>query len=186
MMEVREIAQEDIPQIVALYAKYLTSGESISQTIQKAWNEGDYGGYIAFSDGKTAGFMTVREGIEFTYPHPALEEELAAFVKDKRIVFCDALLILPDYRNEGVAHLLAADTRKLLIQKGFDYFLAEIWIYPDDRSPAKEVFETMGRIVWQKRIDGFYSQFPSYGMSCPICGDNCVCGAWVDVMELER
>ena len=84
----------------------------------------------------------------------------------------------------AVAHVFIPAFETLLIQKGFDYFLAEIWIYPDGCSPAKEVFETMGRIVWQKRIDGFYSQFPRYGMSCPICGDNCVCGAWVEVMEL--
>ena len=186
MMEVREITGEDIPQIIALYAKHLTSGESISQAIREAWNKGEYGGYIALSGGETAGFMTVHEGIAFTYPHPALEEELAAFVKDRRIGYCDALLILPDYRNEGVAHHLVRETKKQLVQIGFDYFLSEIWIYPDGRSPAKEVFETMGKIVWQRRIDGFYREFPSYGMSCPFCGENCVCGAWVDVMELER
>jgi len=46
MIEYREITEHDIPTIVELYAKYLNSGESISQSIRDAWRDGDYMGYL--------------------------------------------------------------------------------------------------------------------------------------------
>ena len=152
MIEYREITEHDIPTIVELYAKYLNSGESISQSIRDAWRDGDYMGYMALYDGKPAGFFTLRNGLVFTYPHPALEAEVAKVTAGKRLAFCDALLALPEYRIDGIAHELAAKSRELLREKGHEYSAVEIWIYPNGRSPAKEVFETVGKVVWQKRV----------------------------------
>ena len=47
------------------------------------------------------------------------------------------------------------------------------------------MYDTIGKLVWQKRIDGFYKDMERYGMSCPICGRNCVCGAWVELLQIE-
>ena len=42
MIEYRKIQKRDIPLITELYAQYLNSGESISQSIRDAWEKGDY------------------------------------------------------------------------------------------------------------------------------------------------
>ncbi len=184
MLDYRPIEESDIPQIIELYARYLTAGDTISESIRTAWYSGAYMGYIAVAEDGPVGFLTLKEGIEFTYPHPQLEAELRAFVREQKIGFCDALLILPEYRSEGTAHTLAEISRERLRKEGYSYLLAEIWIYPDGTPPAKAVFESMGDIVWQRKIDGFYRDFAAYGMRCPICGDKCVCGAWIDVIAL--
>ena len=184
MLRYREIRACDIPQIVELFALYLNSGESISQSIRDAWASGDFMGYTALADGKIAGFLTLRDGIVFTYPHPELEEEIAGFAEGRKIGYCDALLVLPEHRANGVAEKLAEKSRKLLLSRGYELMMAEIWIYPDGHAPAKTVFESMGKPVLQKRVDGFYRDLAAYGMGCPVCGEHCVCGAWVEVMEL--
>ena len=186
MIEYREIQKRDIPLITKLYAKYLNSGESISQSIREAWDSGDYSGYIAFCGDKPAGFFSIRSGITFTYPHPGLEAELTEFTRGKKTGYCDAILVIPEYRLEGVAEQLTERSINLLLNEGYEYFLAEIWIYPDGTAPAKAVFESMGDTVWQRRVDGFYSELEKYDMGCPICGSHCVCGAWVDIMDLKR
>jgi GNAT superfamily N-acetyltransferase len=184
MIVYRPIRESDIPQIIELYARYLNGGQSIADSIRAAWADGSYLGYIAIEDGSTLGCMTVRRGIEFTYPHPELEAELAAFTKGKRVAYCDALIVLPGHRGEGAAHVLSTRVRELLVQMSIDYFLAEIWIYPDGHAPAQNVFESIGTILWKRRIDGFYRDLARYGLNCPVCGADCVCGAWVEVMEL--
>ncbi len=184
MIEYRPIKRADIPRIIELYEQYLNSGASISEQIRTFWEDGSYMGYMAVSGSKPVGLMTVRQGIAFTYPHPELEAELDWIVQGKRIANCDALLVMPEYRKTGIAHAMAAHVRELLQRISYDYFLAEIWIYPDGQAPGKSTLESVGDLIWQRRIDGFYRDLADYGMSCPLCGERCVCGAWIDLMEL--
>ncbi|MBO4429655.1 MAG: GNAT family N-acetyltransferase [Clostridia bacterium] len=184
MIHYRELTAGDVGEVTRLYSEFLNGGEYISRSIKKAWDNGEYMGYIAEKDGKIAGFFTMREGIVFTYPHPDIEEELAALTKGKKVAYCDALLVLPEYREHGTGDTLAIKSSKLLKERGFDCMMAEIWIYPDGRSPAKPVFEIMGKPIFTKRVDGFYRDLKKYKMSCPVCGENCVCGAWVEIIEL--
>ena len=186
MIRYRPIKGSDIPQIVELYAQYLNSGEYYSELIRSWWAEGAYQGYAAVQDGAMIGLMTVRRGIAFTYPHPELEAELSLVVGDQPVANCDALLVLPEHRHEGVAGKLAGKILKLLMEEDYRYFLSEVWIYPDGTVPASSVFESFGRLVWQRQIDGFYRDLERYGMSCPICGSRCVCGARIDLMEIEK
>ncbi len=184
MLEYCQIEKSDLPEIIDLYTKHLNSGDSFADSINEAWEEGAYRGYKAVCDNKIEGIMTLRKGVVFTYPHPALEKEIDEFLAGRSTYCCDALLVLPNYREEGVAHQLAMKSKQLMLDLGVECFLAEIWLYPNGRAPAKETFESMGKVVWQKRIRRFYSELARYGMGCPICGADCICGAWVDVMEL--
>ena len=184
MIEYRPIEGADIPRIIELYAQYLNSGDYYADLIRASWEEGGYQGYAAVEDGEIAAFLTIRPGIEFTYPHPELEAELSDFVQGKAVANCDAMLVLPEYRHRGIAHELAARVHTLLLRLGYTYFLAENWIYPDGIIPARPLFESLGKLVWQRRYDGFYRDLKKYEMSCPICGEDCVCGALIDLMEL--
>ena len=185
MIEYRPIKGSDIPRIIALFSEFLSTGQPISDSIRALWKQGLYKGYAAVEDGEMLGFMTVSSGIAFTYPHPELEAELAGIVQGETVAYCDALLVLPGHRNRGVAHELASRCRGMLRRRNVAYLLVEIWIYPDGRIPGKPVYDTIGKLVWQKRIDGFYKDMERYGMSCPICGRNCVCGAWVELLQIE-
>ncbi len=184
MIEYRPIRGSDIPRIIAYFMQYLNSGQSIADSIRELWDQGVYKGYIALEGEEILGFMTVCPGISFTYPHPELEAELAAAVGEAAVAYCDALLVLPGHRNEGVAHGLALRVQKLLRQQNYDYLLAEAWIYPDGRVPAKAVYETLGEVVWQRNVDGFYRDQDKYGLSCPICGEKCACSACIELIKL--
>ena len=184
MIEYRPVEDADIPRIIELYAQYLNSGQYYADLIRTSWDKGSYHGYVAAEEGEIAAFLTIRPGIDFTYPHPELEAELSAFVQGKAVANCDAMLVLPEHRRKGLAHELAVRIHTLLLRLGYAYFLAENWIYPDGIIPARSLFESLGKIVWQRRIDGFYRDLKKYDMSCPICGEKCVCGALIDLMEL--
>lgn len=186
MIDFREIKTGDVDEVMSLYSKYLNSGDAISRSIEKAWKNGEYMGYVAETDGKIAGIFTMREGIVFTYPHPDIEKELAVVTKGKKVAYCDALLVLPEYREHGTGDALAEKSAALLKARGYDCMMAEIWIYPDGRAPAKPVFEIMGKPTYVKRVDGFYKDLEKYEMSCPVCGKHCVCGAWVEIIELQE
>ncbi len=186
MIEYRPIEASDIPLVTALFEQHLNSGQPIKDTIRRLWEAGVYWGYAAYENGEVLGFMTICPGIAFTYPHPELEAELAAAVGTSAVAYCDAILVLPGHRGRGVAKALAGRIGKLLREKRFDCLLAEIWIYPDGSAPAKVVFETVGEVVWRRRIDGFYRDLERYGMSCPVCGRKCVCGAWVELIRLGQ
>ena len=65
-----------------------------------------------------------------------------------------------------------------------DLVLVEIWIYPDGRSPGKAPQETLGEIIYQKKVPMFYKNLAHYRMRCPICGDVCTCGAYIDLAKI--
>ena len=185
MIEYRPIRGSDIPQVIAYFMQYLNCGQSIADSIQAMWDQGAYKGYIALEGEEILGFMTACSGIAFTYPHPELEAELAEAVGEKPVAYCDALLVLPGHRNAGVARELAVKVKELLRQLEYVYFLVEAWIYRDGRAPAKPVYESMGKVVWQRKVDGFYRDQDQYGLVCPICGTKCKCSAWIGLIDIR-
>ena len=185
MITYRSIQENDLPVLTELYSKYLNSGEYISQSTRTAFERGEYAGRAAEVDGQIAGFMTLRAGIVLTYPHEELEDELNTAAGGQRVWCCDALLVLPEYRIHGISHELARRCAKQLVEMGVSCFLAEIWIYPDGRSPAKRIFESMGHVTFQKKVPMFYRDQSLYGITCPFCGEHCVCGAWLELIALR-
>ena len=186
MIEYRPIEDADIPTIVRLYAENLNDGQAYADLIQRSWEAGEYFGLCAVEDGVLQGFMSMRPGIAFTYPHPEIEAELAELVGEEPVANCDALIVLPVSRHNGLAHKLAKKVREILLEQGYRYYLAEIWIYPDGTAPAKNTFESVGKVVFERRCDMFYRDLAQYGMSCPVCGPDCICGAWVEVMDMKE
>lgn len=183
MLTYEEITAQDLPTITQLYAKHLTAGQSLADGTYAAWERGDCFGTKAVEDGEIAGFFSVRKGLEFTYPHPELEAEVMSFVGARRLYVVDGMLVLPDYRGRGVASRLVAETLPRL-KRVADLVLVEIWVYPDGSSPGKKAQEKLGEVVFRKLEPMFYREFPRYGMRCPICGESCVCGAWIDVIKI--
>ncbi|MCR4891430.1 MAG: hypothetical protein K5989_04500 [Lachnospiraceae bacterium] len=185
-MVLESMGDRDIPEFISLYEEHLNSGVLTEESVRAAFHRGEYYGFRAVSEGRTGGIFTIVKGIVLTYPHPELDEEIQAAVGEEEIFTCDALLVLPDCRERGVARRLAAKSRDFLLNKGIKRFFAESWIYPDGSDPGLRVFESMGRPILKKHIPLFYKDLDKYGMTCPICGVKCVCGAWIEVLDLTE
>mgnify|MGYP002624531349 CR=1 FL=1 len=184
-MEFAPITREDLPELVRLYQEYLNGGDYIGREAERAFDSGLYFGVKAARDGRVAGLLGFRQELELTYPHPELERELLEILGERRYCSVDCLLVLPDYRRQGLAHELAAHAREELRRHRIDTVQAEIWIYPTGECPAKAPLEALGKVFWQRREERFYPKLKDYGMTCPLCGETCRCGAWIDLIDVS-
>lgn len=185
MLTLKPIAKADLPQITSLYSTYLTAGQSLTEGTYAVWEKGGCLGTKAVDDdGSIAGFFSLRPGLELTYPHPDIEREIREIVAGRRIYTVDGMLVLSKYRGHGLARRLIAETLPEL-RKCTELVLVEVWIYPNGRSPGKVPQETLGEIIYSKKVPMFYKDLPRYRMRCPICGASCVCGAYIDVAKIK-
>lgn len=185
MIECLEIEEKDLEQIIDLYETHLNSGEYISDSINTAFFDEDYIGFKACDDGKMIGFFTVREEIGFTYPHPELEKEIRELAGTRKVYTIDAIFMLEEYRGKGIAGKLIHLTRERLLEKKADLVLGELWIYPDGSVPAQAPARGIGKTIYQKKVPMFYSRLKEYGIKCPLCGENCKCGALIELLEVR-
>ena len=174
----------DLPELMRFCERFLTTGEHDLTRLEDAFDTGRYLACKAMSQGKALAFMAASAGISFTYPHPALEAEIRAFAHGRRIWTFDAAVVLPEYRGRGLISGLFQQMLRQLRARGVELIISENWIYPDGHIPVIKHSERFGRIVFQREIPGFYREFPRYGLRCPICGENCVCGARILIGEI--
>ncbi len=185
-MEYRDFTEADTECYIRDYNKYLNEGVLTEDKVRKALAKGDYFGSIAVENGQIAGYFTFINGIVFTYPHKILLEKVKNAALSRHINTADSLLVIPEFRGRGVATGLAERNKRILKKRGQELFLTEIWIYPDGRCPAKSVYDGMGKVVWSETIPLFYSEAQKYGISCPLCGKNCRCGAYIQVIDVKE
>ena len=179
------IEEKDLSQIIALYENHLNSGEYIRNSMEKEFYNGDYLGFKACKDGEIVGFFTGQSGISFTCPHPELENEIKEFAKDRKIYTPDGLLVLEEYRGREITRELVGRMRRALLDKKVELALVELWIYPDGSIPAQKPLRGIGEAVFQKKVPLFYKEIKKYGIRCPICGEDCTCGALVELLEVK-
>ena len=185
-MNIAPIEIEDAENVADIYEKYLNSGAAIREHIRADISMKKYVGYKAVEDGKIVGIMSGRPGIDFTYPHPELEEEIKNSFPGEEIFSNESILILPEYRNHGLARELSRKMVRKIYEKGYRLLLAELWIYPDGSVPAAEITDHWGQLVYEKRKELFYDQLEQYGMECPLCGSHCICGAMIRLFRLTE
>lgn len=185
-MEYRDFTEADIERYISDYNKYLNEGVLTADKVKKALARDEYFGSIAEENGEIAGYFTFTDGIAFTYPHKRLQEKVKNAAGSRHINTADALLVIPGFRGRGVATGLAERNKRLLTERKQELFLTEIWIYPDGQSPAKMVYDRMGKVVWSETIPLFYNEAQKYGISCPLCGKNCRCGAYIHVIDVKE
>lgn len=187
MVTYSEIGESDLDEIIKLYEVYLNSGKYIRDSMRENFRKKDYIGVKACDTGKLAGFFTCQDGIGFTYPHPEMEAEIAQAARGKSIYTLDGLAVREEYRSRGIAEEMVLRLRDILCRKGVGLVLAEQWIYPDGRTiPAYHALRSMGKTVYEKKIPMFYRDLNKYQIRCPLCGDNCRCGAMIELLELDR
>lgn len=184
LIQYSEICEQDLEQIINLYETYLNSGKYIQDTMHEAFESKEYIGYKACDGNKVIGFFSGRGDFVFTYPHPELEKEIREFAGSRKLYNPDALLVLEQYRNHGIAGELVRRMKKSILAQKVELALVELWIYPDETVPAQNALMELGRVVFQKRVSEFYRNLSHYGIRCPICGDLCQCGALIQLLEI--
>ena len=183
-MELLDFKKSDLNELISFYKRFLNDGEELFSSIRDACRADEYFGSKAVDKGKTVGFFTFQKGALFTCPHPELLKKISDIAGDKNIFTVDSLMILPEYRRLGVANSMAVRNSGLLRERNADFLMAESWIYPDGRAPSLKIYENMGEVVFKKKTLLFYKDAFSLGITCPICGDHCRCGAWVLLVRL--
>ena len=179
-----EIGKEDIEAVADMAEQYLTHGTSIREAIIREAARNNYYGVKALEDGKMVGFFTYKEGIDFTLPHPELEQKIRALTQGGIIFNCDAIFVNDAYRHKGLGEEMTRRAVSSMRKMGGRYFLFELWIYPNGKIPALNMTEKSLEIIFDERVERFYKDLPRYGMTCPICGANCRCGALIRVFAL--
>ncbi len=180
-----EIGPEDIESIAVLSERHLTHGKKILQDIRSHRNMKDYFGIKAVENSEMVGFYTCIEGdLVFTLPHPETEKILRTLTGGEKTITGDTLYVNPAYRGKGIARELARRITELARQRGARFFLTECWIHPDGVIPAEKIVPLNGDVIYEETIPRFYRDLYKYGMTCPICGVDCSCGAKVELHRL--
>ncbi len=183
-MELLDFKNSDLDELISFYKRFLNDGEDLFSSIRDACRADKYFGSKAVDKGRTVGFFTFQKGVLFTCPHPELLKKISDVAGDKNTYTVDSLMILPEYRRLGVAKAMAGRNSAILRERNADFLMAESWIYPDGRAPSLKIYENMGEVVFKEKIPLFYKDAFSLGITCPICGDHCRCGAWVLLVRL--
>lgn len=185
MIEYMDTTSEDYDEIADLAEKYLTHGSAIKEEIHRKDAEGRYFGVKAVEDGEIVGFYTyVDDCIEFTVPHPELEQRIAELAGDEKIITGDAIFISPNHQRRGIGMEVSRRVSEHARRRGGKLFITEAWVHPDGSIPSRKAFLCNGEVVFEETIPMFYQGLDQLGLECPICGKNCVCGAQIQVHRL--
>lgn len=186
MFQYLPLEESDFEIMVELYKKYLNDGELIDQHLKEGMESDGYIGFKCVSEGgEVCGLFTAGAGIDFTCGHLDLAEKIRTDYPYTSIYTADMLVVKPEYRQYGIAAELVLKLRDKLHECGVDFFLAELWRVPDGRLPGKVVLE-VGKEIEHTFYPNFYKDIAKYGLSCPICGKDCICGADICLMELTE
>lgn len=179
-----EVGKEDIETISRMAEQYLTRGYYNSTEIAEEMSRHNYYGMKAQDNGQIVGFVTYKEGIEFTLPHPALEQKIRSLTADGVMFDIETIFTNPSYRHQGIGVELMRRSLSAMRAMGVKYLLFECWVYPDGTSPALHLPGSDLPIIYEERLEHFYRDLPRYGMACPLCGENCQCGALIRLFSL--
>ena len=104
-------------------------------------------------------------------------EQVRMLAGDAVVYTGDALLVVPEFRKQGVDRAMLEACRARLRERGATYVLYELWVHPDGRVPARHTVERYRQVIDLGLHRDFYVDFDHYGYYCPICGQKCKCSA---------
>ena len=176
---------DDLSQMLELYTTYLNEGESVEEYLREGLSNKRYCGMKCMDGNRLAGVFTARPGVEFTFNHEDIVQEICDAYPTADLFTADMLVVLPAYRGKGVARVLADGLREDLSRKGCDYLVIEEWHrHAEDDVPVSGVLKYIGDYVTHGVYQDFYRGCEEYGYTCPECGVPCQCGALVCVVTI--
>lgn len=180
------IKKTDIKDVTSLYEDNLNSGSFMEEHILEGIESKDFVGYKAMHGEQMVGMFTGRAGLDFTYPHPELEDKIRKLFPQEKIYSPDSLVVLEEYRHHRVSKELGRKVITDVYAKGYTILVTELWIYPDGHIPADTAANQWGDVVYQEDIPGFYKNLEQYHLQCPICGTHCICGARIKILKVTE
>lgn len=184
MIWYQEIADSDIDWIIEEICSNLTKGQYIEKCIRSSLAKGNYYGIKALDGDERVGFLTFKRGIEFTYPHPDLEEKIAAMVPAEKVFNGDGIYVKPGIRKDGIGTEMTRRARDMMLRLGGEYYLGELWVYPDGKRLSVTPTDNYGETIYEEYVPHFYKDNDKYGLECAVCGKHCRCGAVVRLVRL--
>lgn len=185
------IEESDLEEVSKLYFKYLNGGDYIKEQIEVEIKSKDFIGFKAKADNKIVALAYGTRGMGFTYPRKDIESDLLDYIRnydktfeESKIFSSDALLVLPDFRHNGLANKLMLLLRESLIKTGYKYVFVEMWRHIDGFVPAEAPHDLLGEVIYRKEYLNFYNKLIDFGITCPICGRDCKCGAQIEIIKL--
>lgn len=185
MLRYEEITDSDIDWVIEEICSNLTKGQYIETCIRNSLEEGNYYGIKALDGDERVGFLTFKRGIEFTYPHPDLEDKIAAMVPAEKVFNGDGIYVKHSIRKGGIGTEMTRRARDKMLRLGGEYFLGELWVYPDGQRPSATPTNDYGETVYEEYVPHFYKDNDKYGLECAVCGEHCRCGAVVRLVRLR-
>ena len=186
MFRYEAIGDSDIDWVIEEISSNLTKGQYIEKCIRSSLAEGNYYGIKALCGEERVGFLTFKRGIEFTYPHPELEERIAAMAPAEKVFVGDGIYVKPGIRKEGIGTEMTRRARDRMLSLGGEYFLGELWVYADGQRPSVTPTNNYGKTVYEEYVPDFYKDNEKYGLLCAVCGEHCRCGAVVRLIRLGQ
>ncbi len=183
MISFRKMLPTDYDLVLDWYQRYLNSGEYIVKTLSQDMVNPEYIGFIMEDDNECIGIVSAKPNISFTYPKKDLENEIMSYVGDRPIFTLDTIAIDERYRGRQLSYTLGKLLIDSLKDKGIELLLTEYWMIPDGDIPANRFLQKLTKQIYSKKIPMFYTELSNYNMLCPVCGNECVCGAEVLVLE---
>lgn len=187
MFHYKKVEALDIPDMIKLYKIYLNDGEIIDEQITKDfYTDGFIGIKCVDEHNKMIGVVSAFPGVEFTCGHEALVEEIKALYKGHCIYTTEMIVVIPEFRHLNIGEQMINHFHVALDRTKADYFITELWKEPSGRVPGRLITNILGGEVKHYSIPLFYEALASYGLTCPICGDTCVCGAEISIIDLHQ
>ncbi len=187
MHRIETITEEDIGMMVQLYRQYLNDGEPIENQIRRGFYSDNFVGVKCVGeDGRIMGVFTAFKGIAFTCEHQELVAYFYTKYPNQSIYTAEMLVVLPKWRHLGVARLLVEAFTQKLVQTDATYLLIELWREPTGRIPGRVVLGVIGGEEEHLYRPHFYENLEAYGLTCPICGKICKCGADICLLKLDK
>ncbi len=181
-MEYKRLERSDGEKLIPLYCATLTGGESVEKELQEGLDSGELEGFLALEDGEILGFMLYKPGINLTYPHPDVEQEILQNSVGRDLYSIEGIYVRKESRHRGIASTLADMVDRDIAEK-HGMIVFEQWVYPDGTSPVQSISDDWGTPVYEKMIPGFYKENDKYGLICAYCGKYCNCGARVGLYD---
>lgn len=184
MIRYQEIDESDIDWIIEETYSHLTSGDYIGKCIRSSLEIGNYYGIKALDGNEKVGFLTFKRGIEFTYSHPDLESKISEMAPEDMVFSGDGIYVQQSFRKAGIGTEMTCRARDMMKELGGEYFLGELWVYPDGHRLSVTPTNNYGETMYEEYVPYFYRDNGDYGLACAVCGEHCRCGAVIRLVKL--
>lgn len=182
-MKIAYIETYDRPKIQALFEHHLNSGPGIDAYFDTLFGVKKRVGLKGTQDGRIIAAFLCSEGAGFTVPHPDLLERVLAITGREPVYTVDMIYTEPVHRRSGIQSMFSTLVIEELTARGVRWLLFEHWIKTGRTEPDFRMLRT--DYIDLGSFSDYYREIKNHGISCPICGALCSCGAKIILYKIK-